>query len=201
MLKRHTQVFASVLRLMDMFLAFGAWELAYQLRFHWINFPPASMIPSHEEYLKAALLVAVLTGFVFAFSGVYRLHKVILPRRELSYLLRGTLSLLLLTLVAAFFYREFSFSRIHTLYFLTCFLIILFFSRLLSRSTLHWLHARGTNVEHVLLIGNGVSANKFIERLESLKSLGIVLKGVIKSAAVQTQIFHRIFPELVKLSN
>jgi len=180
MLKRHTQVFASVLRLMDMFLAFGAWELAYQLRFHWINFPPASMIPSHEEYLKASLFVAVLTGFVFAFSGVYRLHKVILPRRELSYLLRGTLSLLLLTLVAAFFYREFSFSRIHTLYFLTCFLIILFFSRLLSRSTLHWLHARGTHVEHVLLIGNGVSANKFIERLESLKSLGIVLKGVIE---------------------
>ena len=109
MLKRHTQVFASVLRLMDMFLAFGAWELAYKLRFHWINFPPASMIPSHEEYLKAGLFVAVLTGFVFAFSGVYRLHKVILPRRELFCLLRGTLSLLLLTLVAAFSIENFLF--------------------------------------------------------------------------------------------
>ena len=86
MLKRHTQVFASVLRLMDMFLAFGAWELAYQLRFHWINFPSALMIPSHEEYLKAGLFVAVLTGFVFAFSGVYRLHKVILPRLSLIHI-------------------------------------------------------------------------------------------------------------------
>ena len=199
MLKRHTQVFASVLRLMDMFLAFGAWELAYQLRFHWINFPPASMIPSHEEYLKAGFFVAVLTGFVFAFSGVYRLHKVILPQRELSYLLRGTLSLLLLTLVAAFFYREFSFSRIHTLYFLTCFLIILFFSRLLSRSTLHWLHARGTHVEHVLLIGNGVSANKFIERLESLKSLGIVLKGVIEIGSSSNSDIPQDIPRIGKI--
>ena len=111
MLKRHTQVFASVLRLLDMFLAFSAWELAFQLRFLWINFPPASMIPPHEEYLKAALFVAVLTGFVFSFSGVYRLHKVIHLRNEFSYLLRGTFSLLLLTLVAAFFYREFSYSR------------------------------------------------------------------------------------------
>lgn len=41
------------------------------------------------------------------------------------------------------------------------------------------MHARGTNVEQILLIGNGVTANKFINRLDRLKSLGIVLKGVI----------------------
>ena len=180
MLKRHTQVFASVLRLLDMFLAFVAWELAYQLRFLWINFPTASMIPSHDEYLIAALFVTILTGFVFSFSGVYRLHKIIHLRNEFFYLLRGTSSLLLLTLVAAFFYREFSYSRIHTLYFLTCLLMLLFFSRILTSWTLQWLHAKGAYVEYVLLIGNGVYANKFIERLERLKSLGIVLKGVIE---------------------
>ena len=196
MLKRHTQVFASVLRLLDMFLAFAAWELAYQLRFLWINFPPASMIPSHDEYLKAALFVAVLTGFVFSFSGVYRLHKVIHLRNEFSYLLRGTFSLLLLTLVAAFFYREFSYSRIHTLYFLACLLMLLFFSRILTSWTLHWLHAKGAYVEHVLLIGNGVSANKFIERLERLKSLGIVLKGVIEIGGKKNSDIPQDIPRL-----
>ncbi|MBC8258929.1 MAG: undecaprenyl-phosphate glucose phosphotransferase [SAR324 cluster bacterium] len=180
MLKRHTQIFSSVLRLLDMSLAFTAWELAYQLRFHLINLPPATMIPPHDEYLKAALFVAILTGFVFSFSGVYRLHKVIHLRHEFVHLLRGTASLLLLTLVAAFFYREFSFSRVHSLYFLTCILLLLFLSRVLSRWSLQWLHARGAHVEHVLLIGSGVSANKFFQRLERLKSLGIVLKGVIE---------------------
>ena len=161
MLKRHTQVFASVLRLIDMSLAFAAWELAYQLRFFWIDLPPASMIPTHAEYLKAAFFVAILTGFVFSLSGVYRLHKVVHPPQEFYHLLRGTFTLLLLTLVTAFFYREFSFSRVHTLYFLICLLILLFFSRLITRGSLHWLHARGAHVERVLLIGNGVSANKF----------------------------------------
>jgi glucose uptake protein GlcU len=128
MIKRHTQVFATFLRLLDMSLAFAAWELAYLLRFLWIDLPHASMIPSHAEYLKAAFFVAVLTGFVFSFSGVYRLHKVVLPPQEFYHLLRGTFTLLLLTLVTAFFYREFSFSRVHTLYFLACLLILLFLS-------------------------------------------------------------------------
>jgi len=66
-----------------MSLAFAAWELAYQLRFLWIDLPHATMIPSHAEYLKAAFYVAVLTGFVFSFSGVYRLHKVVHPPQEL----------------------------------------------------------------------------------------------------------------------
>ena len=179
MLKRHTQVFTTVLRLFDMFLAFAAWELAYLLRFHWIDFPAASMIPEHEEYLKAAVFLAILAVFVFSFSGVYRMHKIVHLRHEYYHILRGTFTLFLLTLVAAFFYREFSYSRVHTIYFLFCYLILLFFSRLITRWILQWMHARGTNVEQILVIGNGVTANKFINRLDRLKSLGIVLKGVI----------------------
>ena len=196
MLKRHTQVFATVLRLLDMSLAFAAWELAYQLRFLWIDLPHASMIPSHAEYLKAAFFVAVLTGFVFSFSGVYRLHKVVHPPQEFYHLLRGTFTLLLLTLVTAFFYREFSFSRVHTLYFLACLLILLFLSRLITKGSLHWLHARGAHVEHVLLIGNGVSANKFIEHLLRLKSLGLVLKGVIETNGSQNSVIPDNIPRL-----
>ena len=162
-----------------MFLAFAAWELAYLLRFHWIDFPAASMIPEHEEYLKAAVFLAILAVFVFSFSGVYRMHKIVHLRHEYYHILRGTFTLFLLTLVAAFFYREFSYSRVHTIYFLFCYLILLFFSRLITRWILQWMHARGTNVEQILLIGNGVTANKFINRLDRLKSLGIVLKGVI----------------------
>ena len=108
----------------------------------------------------------------------------------------GTFILLLLTLVAAFFYREFSFSRVHTLYFLVCFLVLLFISRLITRGSLHWLHARGAHVEHVLLIGNGASANKFIERLQRLKSLGIVLKGVIETKNNRNLIIPENIPRL-----
>ena len=132
MLKRHTQIFFTVLRLFDVSLAFVAWELAYLLRFIWVDFPPAVMIPEHLEYLKAAFFVAILSGFVFSFIGVYRTHKVINLRHEFYHLLRGTFTLFLLTLVAAFFYRNFSYSRVHTIYFLICYLNLLFLSRFLT---------------------------------------------------------------------
>ena len=181
MLKRHTQVFTSILRLLDMLIAFAAWELAYRLRFFWIDLPHASTIPPHAEYVKAAVFVAVLSGFVFSFNGLYRMHKVVNHPYEFYHLLRATFILFFLTLVAAFFYREFSFSRVHILYFLACLFILLLIFRIISKALLNLLHKRGSLVEHVLLIGNGVSAIRFLDRLDRLKSLGIVLKGVIET--------------------
>ena len=183
MLKRHTQIVSTILRLFDMSLAFAAWELGYLLRFIWFDFPIASMIPEHLEYIKAAFFVAILSGFVFSFMGVYRMHKVIKLRHEFYHLLRGTFTLFLLTLVAAFFYRDFSYSRVHTLYFLICYLNSLFLSRFLTRWSLEWLHKRGKNVESILLIGEGDTASKFIEKLERFKTLGIVLFGVIETGS------------------
>ncbi len=181
MLKRHTQIFSTILRLFDMSLAFVAWELAYLLRFVWVDFPTAVMIPEHQEYLKAAFFVTILSGFVFSFTGVYRVHKVIHIRQEFYNLLRGTFTLFLLTLVAAFFYRNFSYSRVHTIYFLICYVNLLFLSRFLTRWWLEWLHKKGKYIENILLIGEGDTACKFVSRLERLKTWGIVLKGLIET--------------------
>jgi len=183
MLKRHTQIFSTIMRLLDMSLAFVAWELAYLLRFIWVNFPAAMMVPEHLEYLKAAFFVTILSGFVFSFIGLYRVHKIINLRHEFYHLLRGTLTLFLLTLVVAFFYRDFSYSRVHTIYFLICFINLLFLSRYLTRSVLAWLHESEKNVESVLLIGEGDTASKFVEKLEHLKTLGILLFGVIETGS------------------
>ncbi len=183
MLKRHTQIISTILRLFDMSLAFLAWELAYLLRFIWVDLPKAAIVPEHLEYLKAAFFVTILSGFVFSFIGLYRMHKVINLRHEFYHLLRGTLTLFLLTLVVAFFYRDFSYSRVHTIYFLICFLNLLFLSRLLTRLALKWLHKRGKHVESILLIGEGASASKFVESIEHLKTLGIILSGVIETGS------------------
>ena len=196
MLKKHTQVFSTILRFSDIGLSFAAWELAYQLRFYWIDLPHASIIPLHEEYLKASLVISILTGIVFSISGVYRLQKIIQPKQELFHLLRGTFTLILLTLVVAFFYREFSFSRIHIIYFLISFLILLIISRLVTRFLLRYLHSKKTYIENILIIGDGISASKFTKNLERLKSLGIVLKGVIE---IESEYNSRIPPNIARL--
>ena len=178
-------------------MAFAAWELAYLLRFHLINLPYVSFIPPHDNYLKAALFVSFLTGFVFSFSGVYHLHKVRVFSNEVTKLFRATIVLLMLTLVVAFFYRKFSISRIHVLYFLTCLFILLFFSRLLKQKILSWLNSIGSHGQHVLVIGKGISANKFIEHLERLQQpLGIVIKGLIQTSSNVNSEVSSSFPIL-----
>ena len=166
--------------MVDICLSFFAWEISYYLRFYWIDFPKAAMIPSHTEYFKAAFFVSILTAIIFSFSGVYRLHKLLQPKIELYYILRGTISLILLSLVTAFFYREFSFCRIHIIYFFCCLIIFLFFSRFFSRLSLNFLHTKKAYIENALLIGNGISAKNFCNRFEKLKSIGIILKEVIE---------------------
>jgi len=47
---------------------------------------------------------------------------------------------------------------------------------------LEWLHKRGKNVENILLIGDGETASKFVDRLERFKKLGIQLIGVIETS-------------------
>ena len=196
MLKKHAQIFSTFLRILDIFLSFASWELAYRFRFYWIDFPKASMIPMHDEYLKAAFFVSILTGIIFSFSGVYRLQKLIQPKHELYNILRGTISLILISLVAAFFYREFSFSRIHIIYYFTCLIILLFLSRLLTRSSLQFLRNKRIYVENILLIGNGISAKNFCQRIERLNSIGIILKGFVEIDQDDDSIVPKNIPRL-----
>ena len=131
---------------------------------------------ARDEYFKAAFFVAILTGVIFSLSGVYNLQKLVQLKQEISYLLRGTISLILISLVSAFFYREFSFSRIHTIYFFICLIILLFFSRIFARMYLKFLHTKKGYVQNVLLIGSGKSAKNFCQNFQQLLIIQLNLK-------------------------
>ncbi|GIT07204.1 MAG: hypothetical protein CM1200mP30_08340 [Pseudomonadota bacterium] len=93
-----------------MSLAFAPWELAYLLRFIWVNFPPAVMIPTIWNILRLhflwpfyqVLYFLSLVYIVCTKSYTYATNSIIFYG--------GTFTLFLLTLVAAFFYRDFSYS-------------------------------------------------------------------------------------------
>lgn len=180
MLKRHNQVFFSLLRGADVLLTFLAWELAYRLRFQWVNFPEASYAPSHDAYLLGALVASLATAVSFGGLGVYNTSHVAKIRAEGMALLRGIFGVLVLTLVAAFFYREFSYSRIHVVYFVGVLFVLLLGARGGLRCGLRWMRRRGSFLERVLVIGSGSSAASLLERLGNLRSEGILLAGVIE---------------------
>ncbi len=189
MLKRHNQVFFSLLRVGDGALAFLAWELAYQLRFLWINWPAAPVPPSHHAYLVAAGVVALLAMVAFGAAGVYEAHGKRTWRQELWTLIQGTLALVVLGVGAAFFYRDFSYSRVHIVYFTGTMFALLVVLRMLIRGLMGWLHARGKHLERVLVIGSGSSAAELVRKLQGLQSAGLRLEGVVEvKESTQSQI-------------
>jgi len=198
MLSRHNQVYFSLLRLLDLALAFGAWELAYQLRFFWFNWPAAPFAPSHQEYLFAAILVAAITAFSFSYTKAYRAQP--LPR-ELFRVAKGVAGVIVLTLVAAFFYREFSFSRLHLLYFAALFATLALASRYLAYAGLRWLHSQGHHIERILLVGSGESAASLAERLSKLQASGILLEGVVTPNPEKPDVFPKAVPHLGPLDS
>ena len=179
MLKTHNQVLLGVLRGLDIVLAFLAWEFAYRARFFWLNWPTADYIPDHVEYLKAAFAAALLTALTFSLANVYHPQSFIRPRQDFLYLLRGGLYLFLALVGVAFYYREFSYSRVHTLYFLVFLLILLVLSRYLARKGMKWLHRRGYHLRKIAVIGSGETALNFAQRLAGYQRTGILLKGVL----------------------
>ncbi|MGA1560374.1 MAG: hypothetical protein ACO390_15290, partial [bacterium] len=173
MLKTHNQVLLGALRGLDVVLAFLAWEFAYRARFFWLNWPSADYIPDHVEYLKAAFAAALLTALTFSLANVYRPQSFIRPRQDFLYLLRGGLYLFLALVGVAFYYREFSYSRVHTLYFLVFLLLLLVLSRYLARKGMKWLHRHGYHLQKIAVIGSGETALNFAQRLAGYQRTGI----------------------------
>lgn len=179
MLKTHNQILLGTLRGLDIVLAFLAWELAYRTRFFWINWPAAEQTPDHGEYLKAAFAAALLTAITFSAANVYRPQSFIRPRSDFLHLLRATLYLFLALVGIAFYYREFSYSRVHTIYFLGFLLVFLVLIRFLARKVLKWLHRHGYHVQNIAVVGSGETAVTFAKRLGRYQRAGILLRGLL----------------------
>ncbi|MBF0289680.1 MAG: undecaprenyl-phosphate glucose phosphotransferase [SAR324 cluster bacterium] len=179
MLKRHNQILITVIFLLDLLLAYVAWELAYYLRFFWLNFPFAEVTPSHSQYLKAVAVLLVLTGIVFTFTGVYHSHRVARLSHGAIHLIKACFWLFITLLAMAFFYRKFSYSRIHMIYFMGTFLVLLILLRGLVQMVLRTLHKRGWHTRNIAIIGTSQMVDNFVETLRRYRHAGMILKGRI----------------------
>jgi Undecaprenyl-phosphate glucose phosphotransferase len=181
MLKKQAQVFLTLLMLADLTLIWGCWILAYFLRFRWINFPQADSLPEFSFYLQASSLVVIFATFSFVKGKMYHPRRLSRFQEEAGAILRSNGILLLILLGAMFFYRNFSFSRIHVVYFLILSSVELFIFRLLVRLTLGYLRKRGKNLRHILVIGKGETARLFFDRIKTNSALGFNLVGFVDS--------------------
>ncbi len=75
MLRRHSEIFRTVLLLGDVLLVAASWLGAYALRFH-SGLPAPLGVPPLEPYLVALGLLLPVWGWVFRSRGLYAPRRI-----------------------------------------------------------------------------------------------------------------------------
>ena len=129
LIRKHSQVYSTVVIFFNSVAVALAWLFAYLTRFELELFSPAIKTPDEIMYLYSLLpiwLVFYASSRILGHSKLLNRHT---PTSEYFSILQLTsLSVLILT-AGTFFYREFSYSRIMTVYFwIFCNMFLLFSS-------------------------------------------------------------------------
>lgn len=204
MLKKQSQVFLSLLFITDLLIVWICWMSAFYLRFHILNLPPAQSIPSILPYMKAGFSVSFFAGICFLYSKMYQPQRIAGYSREIKTIVSANLLLFVVLLGAIFFYRNFSFSRIHALYFLCLSVVSLSIFRLSIRTVLSNLRKKGKNLRRILIIGNQTTAAQFVQKVKENESLGFNMIGYV-SPETEKEVFplsylggYSDLPELIE---
>jgi len=185
---RLSQIFLTMLFLLDLISIAASWLLAYQIRFHWWDVPATSFHPPFESYIQPLPLILALAGVCFLMVGLYK--NLMRSGHEAWRLLKACLLFFVLLLGLSFFYRGFSFSRIFSLHFVWLTLLLTGLGRILARQFLAFVRRRGKNLIHVLVIGSGSTAQNFINQVQHNQGLGIQIHGYLAPLANASDIPH-----------
>lgn len=178
MLRRHSEIFRTLLLLADLLLVAASWLGAYVVRFH-TDLPVPLGLPPIEPYL------VVLGGILPVWAWVFRSRGLYAPRRTASLLsdlwavVAGATTVVVLLVVATFFVRSYFFSRGVILLFWGLSIASVATFRLLAREILFALHRRGRHLSHVLVVGAGPLAEQVIDRVQQHPEAGLRVVGVL----------------------
>jgi len=161
-------------------LSFG---FSYWLRFQspLTRFVPVTLgVPPVGEYWAFAVVATLIFLAVFAARGLYSLHHRVSTLDEFIRVLKSTLLVLPWLFTAAFFYRDFSYSRAVFLLITVNTVIILTAERALIQSLQRKLYRRGIGILRAAICGTGSLAQEIHERIRRNPHLGYLAVGFIQ---------------------
>ena len=160
----------------DLALTAVAWVLAWTVRFEALT--PPEWVPL-ASYLGFLPFVLVVWGGAFLLSGLYQTRRA--QRLPLMVFAVGrAVALSLAASVAAlFFFREFSFSRLHMLLFGAFSSALLVGLRLSIYVSLRQARERGLNVRRVLIVGAGKAGQRLARAFRHYPWMGFEVVGFL----------------------
>lgn len=134
----------------------------------------------HSGTVFAAVIYALWTTLMLAAFRVYRTTRVHQSGSKSGNILAANAIALITAAAVLFVFRLEDFSRgVLAVYFVSS-SIVLIAKRLAVRNLLSRIRAKGYNLKHMLVVGSGVLANRYIESINADESLGIHVSRQIK---------------------
>jgi Undecaprenyl-phosphate glucose phosphotransferase len=186
LLYRHSEVFRSLIVLVDLGLVALAWLAAYWIRFY-LGIPAPDGIPKIELYLMPLVAIAPLWFWLYRSHGLYDPRRTASLLSEIGLIVRANALGVVFLVTLAFFWRTYSYSRGVLLIFplvSACTAIVL---RVLLRLGLRGLRRRGFNLRFVLVAGAGRVAEETIGRIRAHPEAGLRVVGVLADTTFPSQ--------------
>ena len=181
MIKENQKLLNRLNVLSDAALIYLMLPLAYWLRFDVL--PNGIETVPLSSYLQVGVFVALVQLFTYTAFGVYQTTRVIRIREETAKLLEGGLIDILLLLGWLFLGHGEHYSRWVLALFFVLSTGAVVCKHIVVRKLLRTLRKRGKNLKHVLIIGGGETAKRYLSGIRAEKELGFRASGYIARTA------------------
>ena len=176
MLKERSRLLQRLLFVADLGLIAFAWVAAWYVRFEVMTPPQWLPLGRYLEFLPGVL---VIWGTVFLFSGLYRTRRAQRLPLIVFAVARAVVFGVLASVAATFFYREFSFSRLHMLFFGVGSSVLLVLLRLAIYAVLRRARQQGKNLRRVLVVGAGRAGQRLASAFRQYPWMGFEVVGFL----------------------
>lgn len=176
MIKENQKLLNRLNVIADAVLIYLMLPLAFWLRFFILN---GTITVPLENYLRIGVVITLIQLFTYAAMGVYQASRIQRIRTEVKKLLEASLLDILLLLGWLFLGHNEHYSRWVLAYFFILSTGAVICKHVLTRRMLRVMRSRGRNLKHVLLIGCGDSARRYLETIRADREIGYNALGYI----------------------
>ena len=192
MLRERSLFLQRLLFGVDLALVALAWVLAWGVRFEVLT--PPEWVPL-ERYLGFLPFVLAVWGGVLLASGLYQTRRAQRLTLVVWSVARAVGLGLVVSLGALFFYRAFSFSRLHVALFAGIASVLLVGLRVVVYAVLRRGRQRGRNVRRVLIVGAGKAGQRLARAFRHYPWMGFEVIGFLDDRTAVPAEPDALYPE------
>ncbi len=182
LLKKHNQIFVSLLFISDLLFVALAWMIAYLVRFETGLLEVTKDVPSWGQHLPLLVLILLVYGAVFHLVGLYRPKRLSSVPKEVVEIVKALTISLLIFVFLTYFFREYRYSRLTIVSFWVLSIVLVSLSRGFARYFLRSLRRKGYNQRYAIIVGEGALGQTFLQSLRSHGELGLKVVGFVNDA-------------------